>query len=117
MSYVFDVDDETVWSPALQIGDLYVRFLQEIADMLKLPTGLVEIASDMYEIDLDSYETLVKAIFEMNFSSGHPVLRGLLEAVLAPSVVVLDRAGRPLTATSQEQMDLVTRAQALSMPR
>ncbi|ALG09370.1 hypothetical protein AOZ06_22860 [Kibdelosporangium phytohabitans] len=117
MSYVFDAGAETVWSPALRTGELYARFLRETAAVLGLPTGLVEIASDMYEIDLGPYETLIAAIFETTSAARQPVLRGLLESVLLPSIVILDRAGRPLTATSPEQVDLIARAQALAMPR
>lgn len=117
MSYVFDVGDETVWSPSLQVGDLYVRFLRETAETLGIPTGLSAIASDMYDIDIDAFEHLVKKLAETYFASRHPVLRGLIEAVLAPSVVILDRADRPLVAASAEEREFIDRARGLSMAR
>lgn len=117
MSYVFEVGDETVWSPSLQVGDLYVRFLRETAETLGIPTGLTAIASDMYEIDIDVYEHLVKKLAETYFASRHPVLRGLIEAVLAPSVVILDRADRPLMAATAGEREFIDRARGLSMAR
>lgn len=117
MSYVFDVGDDTVWSPSLQVGDLYVRFLRQAAEMLEVPTGLTAIASDMYEIDIDLYEHLVKKLFDVYSSSRHPVLRGLVEAVLAPSVVVLERGGRPLGPSSADEQEFIDRARGLSMAR
>ncbi|WP_137816586.1 DUF6086 family protein [Gandjariella thermophila] len=117
MSYVFDVGDDTVWSPSLQVGDLYVRFLCEIAETLGVRTGLTAIASDMYEIDIDVFANLVRKLFDVYFSSGHPVLRGLIEGVLAPSVVVLERGGRPLTPSSDEEREFIERARGLSMAR
>lgn len=115
MSYLFEVGGDTVWSPARRVGDLYVRFLREIAETLTVATGLTAIASDMYRIDIDEYEILVKKLFENYFSSGHPVLRGLIEAVLAPSVVVLERGGRPLVPRSAEEREFIDRARDLSM--
>lgn len=117
MSYVFDVGDDTVWSPALRVGDIYVRFARDIAEVLGVPTGLSAVASDMYEIDIDTYEQFVKTLFEMYFANTHPVQRGLIEAVLAPSTVVLERGGRPLTPTTVEQEEFLDRARGLSMAR
>jgi hypothetical protein len=117
VSYVFDVGDETVWSPSLQVGDLYVRFLRETAESLGVPTGLTANASDMYDIDIDTFEQLVKRLAETYFTSRHPVLRGLVEAVLAPSVVILDRADRPLMAATAEEREFIDRARDLSMAR
>jgi hypothetical protein len=117
VSYVFDVGDDTVWSPSLQVGDLYVRFFREVAEMLEVPTGLTAIASDMYEIDIDLYENLVKKLFEIYFSSSHPVLRGLVEAVLTPSIVVLERGGRSLSPSSPEEQKFIDKARGLSMAR
>lgn len=117
MSYVFDVDDDTVWSPSLQVGELYVRFLRETAEQLGLPTGLTAVADDMYDIDVDAFEHLVRKLAEVYFASAHPVLRGLVDGVLAPSVVVLERAGRPLTAQSDEEQEFLDRARSLSMAR
>jgi hypothetical protein len=117
VSYVFDVGDDTVWSPALRVGDLYVRFATELAEVLRVPTGLTAVASDMYEIDIDLYENFVSKLFEMYFSSSHPVLRGLVESVLAPSVVVLERGGRPLTPKTVDEEEFLNRARELSMAR
>jgi hypothetical protein len=117
VSYVFDVGGDTVWSPALRVGDLYVRFLRELAETLEVPTGLKAMASDMYEIDIDLYENLVQRLFEFCFSTDHPVLRGLVESVLAPSVVVLERGGRPLRPRSVVEEEFIERARGLSMAR
>ena len=117
MSYVFDVDGDTVWSPSLQVGDLYVRFLREIGEALEVPTGLTAIASDMYDIDIDVFDNLAKKLFEIYSTNSHPVLRGMVEAVLAPSVVILERGGRPLSPSSTEGQELIDRARGLPMAR
>jgi hypothetical protein len=118
MSLIFDVDGDTVWNPATRVGDLYVRLLTEIADVLGVPTGLIDFTSeDTYEIDVDVYGGLVRKIADLYAASPDPVLRGLLEGVLAPSVVVLDRAGRPLAAQSGKEHELIAKARQLSMAR
>jgi hypothetical protein len=110
MSYVFDVGDDEVWSPALRVGDLYVRFLGEIADMLGMPTGLTAVASDYYKIDIDVYGALVHEILAFYLASPHPVRRRLIEGVLVPSVMVLDRAGRPISPHTDEEREIIASA-------
>ncbi|WP_396912918.1 DUF6086 family protein [Mycolicibacterium sp.] len=117
MSFIFDVADDTVWSPALRVGDLYVRFITQIADMLSLNSGLTAMASDYYYIDPDVFEVLVKKIFEENFHSTHQIGRAMLESVLAPSIVILDRIDRPLSGSTHEQQAFLAKARTLSMAR
>ncbi|OWM01265.1 hypothetical protein B7435_17035 [Mycolicibacterium peregrinum] len=115
MSFIFDVDEHTVWSPALRVGELYVRFLAQVADVLGVPTGLCQMASDYYTVDADAFEVLVTRMFEANFRSTHPIARAMLESVLAPSVVILDRIGRPLSADTPEALAFLEWARALPM--
>lgn len=117
VSFIFDVGDDTVWSPALRVGDLYVRFITQIGEHLGLPTGLSSMASDYYYIDPDIFEALVKKMFEENFRSTHRVGRAMLESVLAPSAVILDRINRPLSAATPDEREFLEKARALSMAR
>ncbi|MFF3566806.1 DUF6086 family protein [Nocardia jiangxiensis] len=117
MSYVFDIGDNTVWSPALRVGDLYVRMLNDISAVLEVPTGLTAISSDMYEIDLDTFEKLVHAMRGTYFSTNHDVLRGLLAGTLGPSIKILERGGRSVIPESPEEKSFVDWAQGLSMPQ
>ncbi|MFN6554650.1 DUF6086 family protein [Mycolicibacterium septicum] len=117
MSFVFEVEDCTVWSPALQVGDLYVRFLAQVADLLGVPTGLSEIAADYWQIDAGTFEVFVTAMFEANFRSAHQIRRAMLESILAPSVVILDRIDRPLSADTSEKLAFLEKARTLSMAR
>ncbi|SUA31522.1 Uncharacterised protein [Mycolicibacterium fortuitum] len=115
MSFIFEVGDDTVWSPALRVGELYVRFVTQVGDLLGVPTGLSAMASDYYEIDPDAFEVLVKKIFEETFRSTHQIGRAMLESVLAPSVVILERIGRPLSADTPEELEFLDGARTLSM--
>lgn len=117
MSFIFDVGDDTVWSPALRVGDLYVRFITQIGEHLGLPTGLSAMASDYYYIDPDAFEALVKKMFEETFSSSHPIGRAMLESALGPSAVILDRINRPLSASTPEERNFLEKARTLSMAR
>lgn len=117
MSFIFDVGGDTVWSPALRIGQLYVRFIAQAGDLLGVPTGLIEMASDYYYIDPDVFEVLVKKIFEANFRSTHRIGRAMLESILAPSVVILDRIDRPLSVDTPEELTFLENARTLSMAR
>jgi hypothetical protein len=117
MSYVFDVDDVTVWSPSLRVGKLYVQIMSGISEVLVLPTGLNPLASDFYDIDLDVFECFVRAIFDLYVSASHDILKGMIEGVLLPSLVMLDRAGRGITPRSNAEAEILSRAGGLSMAR
>lgn len=106
-----------MWSPALQVGDVYVRFLAQVADLLGVPTGLNEIAADYWQIDAGTFEVFVTAMFEANFRSTHQIRRAMLESILAPSVVILDRIDRPLSADTSEKLAFLEKARTLSMAR
>ncbi|CAM4430648.1 DUF6086 domain-containing protein [Nocardia ninae] len=117
MSYVFDIDDETVWSPSLRVGDLYVRMLQDVGSVLGVPTGLSAISSDMWDIDIDAFENLVKTMYETYFSTGNSVLKVLIEGVLAPSIVLLERGGKEIHSRTGQEREFRDRALKLSMAR
>jgi hypothetical protein len=115
VSFIFDVGETTVWSPALRVGDLYVRFLGQIGDSVGLPTGLSAMASDYYYINPDEFEALITKIFNDNFRSTHQIGRAMLESVLAPSAVILKRIDRPLVARTTEEREFLDRAYELPM--
>jgi Family of unknown function (DUF6086) len=106
VSYIFDVGDETVWSPSLRTGRLYVGLTSCLADLTGLPTGLSAVADDMYEIEIEPFRTLVDAVAQDFHSTDHPVYRGQLRGWLVTSLVLLRRAGRPLPAVDDADREL-----------
>jgi hypothetical protein len=102
VSYVFDVGDETVWSPSLRTGRLFVGLTRYLAELTGRPTGLDTIADDMYEIEVEPFQSLVNAVYEDFRSTEHLVYRGQLRGWLLTSLVLLERAGGPLPALGDE---------------
>jgi hypothetical protein len=51
MSFVFDIDGQTVWSPALRTGQVFVAYAEALAAEQEAPTGFTCIADDMIAID------------------------------------------------------------------
>lgn len=117
MSYIFDVDDVTVWSPALRVGELYVSMARDVAGVLDMSTGMTAMASDYWEIELTEFESFVRVMYRTYFSSEHPVFKTLIGAVLAPSIVLLERGGKPVLPESDEERKFIDRAHGLSMPQ
>ncbi|WP_433577958.1 DUF6086 family protein [Nocardia brasiliensis] len=117
MSYVFEIGDETVWSPSLRVGDLYVRMLREVASVLGMPAGLSAVASDMWNIDIEVFGELVNLMHETYFTSSHHVLKALIGGVLAPSLVILERGGLGIPPRTEEEREFHDRARRLSMAR
>jgi hypothetical protein len=117
VSFAFDVDGETVWSPALLVGELYVRTTEGIAGAMGMSTGLDALASDMYDIDLDVFEAMVNSVYAEYFSAVHPLVREMLRGMLLPSIVILERSGRPITARSDDELSFLKYAHSLPLPR
>ena len=92
MSYIFEIDGETVWSPALQVGAVYHRFVQALEASLGVRAGISEFGSDYLVIDRTQLVTFVGAVREF---SRHPVAAALCTPVLAVTQVMLQRAGVP----------------------
>ncbi|MFE9582093.1 DUF6086 family protein [Nocardia sp. NPDC006044] len=117
MSYVFEIDNLTVWSPSLRVGDLYVRMVQDVGEVLAVPTGLSAMASDLWVIDINGFEALVKLMYETYFGSGHHVLKGLIGGVLAPSIVILERGGKYISPSTDSEREFLDGALRLPMAR
>jgi hypothetical protein len=117
MSYAFEVGDETVWSPALRVGDLFVRILTDVGAVLKQPTGLTAIASDMYEINLESFEKLTRSMYGEYFLTEHEIFKEMIGCTLGPAVNILNYCHRPIIPQSEEERRFITWATSLSMPR
>jgi hypothetical protein len=106
MSYIFDARDETVWSPALRVGQTYVGCARQLGLLLDIETGLDEVANDMVDIAVDGFQRFTRALLDEHLRSDHPIHRALSRGILLVSLVLLDRAGRPLEPLTIEERDL-----------
>jgi hypothetical protein len=94
MSYIFDVGDSTVWSPALRIGSLFVAMAECLAGWAGVPTGLTAMASDFYEVDAEVFGAFVQTLAG-NASAANEVFGALTHGFTATCLLILDRAGAP----------------------
>jgi hypothetical protein len=95
VSYVFEIDDATVWSPALQVGDVFRGYVEVLEKVLGVPAGVSEFAGDYLILDRETFAGFVREVHRF-WASGHPVGTRLAEPVLAVALVMLERAGEPL---------------------
>lgn len=118
MSYIFDVDEETVWSPALRVGELYVGSTWCIAKVHDKPTGLIMEAGDPYQIDIPAFESLTRSVLGEYFISNHPICREQVRPWLLISVAILKRVGVSMGPETNEHADFIRQADAYarSMP-
>lgn len=112
MSYVFEADDTTVWSPSLRIGTMFVAIADGLGGMVERPTGLTAMASDYIVIDPAEFGAFVRALIE-DPAAQHPVFTQLTQGFLAISAVLLERASRPVAS---ERLTELTASMAASMP-
>jgi hypothetical protein len=110
MSYIFDVGDETVWSPALRVGQTYIGLARHLGAILNIDPGFDEVADDMVEISIAGFERFTRALLDEHLRSDHPIHRALSRGTLLVSLALLERAGRPLTPLTQDERDLAQQA-------
>ncbi|WP_051969501.1 DUF6086 family protein [Kitasatospora azatica] len=92
MSFIFDdLENETVWSPAVTAGELFVATANSLAGSYEVPTGLEARAADWYRVDGPIFKSFVREIAAR--TSQHPVLRELSRGFIATSLVILERSG------------------------
>jgi hypothetical protein len=116
MSYIFEVADEWVWSPANRVGQLYVGMAEAAAAVLRLPTGLTTDSGDIYEVDVLAFGAFAGAMLALRASSSHMYLHMLLDGVLPLSVAMLYRAGGSLTPATADESELLDRIRAMDLP-
>jgi len=116
VSYVFEISGETVWSPALRIGQVYEGFVTTLSGTLDQPSGFSFNGADFVIIDSAVFAAFVQRL--LHETAGHPLLTDQARPVLGPSVVMLDRVGASPTPETPEQAQLLDelRTVAASMP-
>ncbi|GAA4227792.1 hypothetical protein GCM10022254_16340 [Actinomadura meridiana] len=102
MGYIFDIDDETVWSPSLRAGALYVSLAEAIAPSLGRSTGLNAIAEDMYDINLPTFCDFTRTLLADYCSTNHAVIHEMVRGVLLASLVMLRPGGINLSPDNEE---------------
>src|SRR5438128_9111339 len=118
MSYIFEISTETVWSPSLRTGQIYVGYVRALEEAIGTSAGFTPVSNDMIRIDRHAFSYFIASLLEASASAErNPVLRDELKVVLRPSIVMLERGGSldPLS----EHADLIeeSRQLAKAMPQ
>jgi uncharacterized protein DUF6086 len=97
MSFVFEIDGETVWSPSLLAGQAFVGCAQVLGQVVGLLPGFSFNAEDMVELDPRQLQAFTEALAQISTSPmPNRVLESLTDAVRVPCVVLLERAGQTI---------------------
>lgn len=97
MSFILSVGDQTVWSPSLSTGAAYVSCAQALGTVFEADPGFTFVAEDFVEADPEVLRAFAVALLaRARASDGHVVLCDLIDAVLIPGLVMLERAGMPI---------------------
>jgi hypothetical protein len=94
MSFIFEIDGETVWSPALRVGQVFVGCAQVLGESTNVLPGFSFNGEDMINIDRGQLLEFAEALAAISERPGSfRVLTGLAEAVRVPCLVMLERVG------------------------
>jgi hypothetical protein len=92
VSYLFEIADETVWSPSLKVGRVYVETAEAMGRGIGVPTGLIAEAEDMYDLHAQQFPAFV---YELGFggTATHEVYQAVVRGFVAVSLVMMERGG------------------------
>ncbi|MEV6393296.1 DUF6086 family protein [Streptomyces sp. NPDC051907] len=116
MSHVFECDDETVWDPSNQVGELYLRMLRAAAEVFDTPTGLTSLSGDHHVIDRAEYGRMVHALLAVRGESGHVYLRRMLDGVLPICIAVYECIGGVVTPSTEDEQKYMTEVRTMDLP-
>lgn len=118
MSFVFEIEGETVWSPALRVGQAFVGCAQALGQVLDISPGFSFNAEDMAEIDSMQLEGFAGALTQIwRSATPNRVLEDLTEAVRVPCLVMLERAGRAVELSRDSRTTQLIEEVRAAMPR
>ncbi|WP_159039731.1 DUF6086 family protein [Streptomyces sp. TP-A0356] len=93
--------DEDVWEPALAVGQLFMGGANALSSLvLKVPSGLDDISGDWVKIDTSQYGAFVEAALRKRGSASHPELMSLMDGLLPVMIMLADRSGVGITAST-----------------
>ncbi|MGW7423440.1 DUF6086 family protein [Streptomyces sp. NPDC054813] len=103
MSYIFTVTDtdEDVWEPALAVGQLFMGGVDALSSrILKVPSGLHDIPGDWVQMDTRLYGEFVTAALRRRGRTGHPEMIKLMDGLLPVMIMLADKSGAVVTAST-----------------
>jgi hypothetical protein len=105
VSQYFQVGDRVLWNPSNVVAELFVRTAEALAPTADVPSGIGPREADEYQIDMAAFGAFVDALVRRYTSSRHPILNSLLEGFIATALVLVQRAGRTVTALTEPVPD------------
>lgn len=96
MSYIFEIEEDTVWSPALRVGGIWSRCAETLGEAFECDPGFDFVASDTVEIDPEKFSSYVENLLDIRSRSRNIVLQTLIDGVLGPALIMLERIDRPV---------------------
>jgi hypothetical protein len=93
VSVYFEVSGVLVWNPSNAVGLLYADQLAAASRFAGLDSGLSDLTAGGFVLDPVKFGALINELVHTYDRSTHAVLRHQLQAVLAPSLVMLSRSG------------------------
>jgi hypothetical protein len=114
LSYIFELDGETTWSPALRTGRAYVTLANSLADIFEINSGLAAIADDMYDIDKTQFQNFTKHTLDEYISATNLIYRSYIQGVLLTSLALLSNIKVEINEFIGVNEDLISLVQEYS---
>jgi Family of unknown function (DUF6086) len=92
MSYIFECDGETIWSPSFRTGAIFSVFADALANEFSLDAGLVWNGSDMAALDLNLFLPFLECTLT-TYRTSTSSLRLMLGGFVATLLVLAERSG------------------------
>ncbi|GHH28129.1 DUF6086 family protein [Streptomyces rubradiris] len=104
MSFLFEAGDETLWEAGYVSGRMYFALAQGVADHLRVSPGLTGgTPRGDCQVDVSAFRSFVEHLYREYSSTQSVVLHDLLRGMLITSLIMLERAGAPITLEPEHE--------------
>lgn len=103
MSMTFQIGDNVLWAPSIQVGRLFKGQADVIASVFAVPSGVGDVIDDECEIEPAVFVNFVAQLAKQYQGTAHPILRSLLVGFVGTSMVLVERAGLALPDLPPDQ--------------
>ena len=116
MSYIFECEDRSLWSPSNVVAGVFLRQLQNLVDLLGIETGFEETMGSIVEVKPNQLGHFLAATATYLKSCDNPSLRALLRPAVIHLMVIYSRceSASPIVGSTSFEDDWVAESKQLA---
>ena len=113
MSMVFESNGQEIWSPSLRVGNLFLKQVEALEQLLDMKSGMESFLADTVEIDAALFNSFVIKALETLETTNNPPLFALLEGCIKIAIALNEKITGQVPDVSEKLYSLVVKAKTV----